>query len=139
MENIKSKIDDALFLWDNGRKESAFLLAVVCVAALSKHRYPSAKDGEAFIKTFRSFNSFTLSVEFRGKLESIEYIFYKWIRCSLIHEGEIPFDILIMEDANPESMSIRAGGYPEFTLKIGTGWFFLIINSILNVSEIKKQ
>lgn len=138
MESIKSKIDDALFLWGNGRKESAFLLAVVCVAALSKQLYPSEKDGEAFKKTFRSFYRFTLSVEFRGKLEPIEYIFYKWIRCALVHEGEIPFDILIMDDSNQESLSIRAGGYPEFTLKIGTGWFFLITNYILNIGEVKK-
>jgi hypothetical protein len=128
------------FLWSNNRKESAFLLAVVCIAAVSKKRYRLEKDGDAFRKTFRDFQkNVTLSVEFRGKLESIENIFYKWVRCELIHEGEIPIDITFMEDVKPRSMSIRAGGSPSINLKIGTGWFFHIVNSLRESSESKNS
>ncbi len=140
MQKIRDKIQDAIVLWKNDRKESAFLLAVVCVAALSKKRYPLEKDGEAFKKTFRDFErNITLKVEFRGQLESSENIFYKWIRCQLIHEGEIPIDITFIEDVQPGSMSVGAGGKPNFVLRIGSGWFSHIINSVMDSPEIKNS
>ncbi len=139
MNGIKSRINDAIFLWDNERKESAFLLAVVSVAALSKQRYPYDKDGDAFGKTFQDFRKIGTSIEFRGQQVPIETIFYKWIRCNLVHEGELPFDIEFLIDTEPNTMSIRAGGYPEYILKIGTGWFFHLINSLLESNELNNN
>src|SRR5580698_1075904 len=98
MSGIKTRINDAIFLWDNNRKESAFILVLISLAALSKMRYPTNKDGDAFRKVFQDFRKGSLKIEFRGELESIENIFYEWIRCYLIHEAEIPFDIEFIED-----------------------------------------
>ena len=135
MTGIRKRIDDANFLWSNGRKESAFLLILIAFASLSRLRYPKYqyRDNEAFMKLFRDFNKISVRVEYRGKLEPIENIFYKWIRCQLIHEGGLPMDLEFIDGGT----SIRAGGAPEFVLKLGTGWFVSIMNSILNSSEVK--
>jgi hypothetical protein len=138
MQKIEKKIEDAIFLWNNDRRESALIIAMVCIASLSRKRYPLEKDGEAFKKMFRDFRGhINIQVEYRGKLEPIETIFYKWIRCQLIHEAEMPFDIELIEDTKFGKMSIRAGGRPTFILQIGTGWFFHIIDSLLDSQEVK--
>lgn len=128
---IAKRIEDARFLWNNGRRESALLLSLICVAALSKKKYPNDNDGDAFRKIFKEFISpKTIEIEYRGNLESVEQIFYKWIRCQLVHEASFPFDIEFMEEKDANSFSLRAGGAPEYKLKIGVGWFYLILNSI---------
>jgi hypothetical protein len=35
----------------------------------------------------------------------------------------------------PRSMSVRAGGAPEYILKIGYGWFYHIVDSVLQAQE----
>jgi hypothetical protein len=65
------------------------------------------------------------------------------MRCQLVHEGGIPIDIEFMQDVQPGSMSVRAGGAPEFILKIGTGWFHHMIGSVAqaveNADEYSRQ
>jgi len=43
-----------------------------------------------------------------------------------------------MEDENPEWMSVRAGGAPEYILKIGHGWFHHLIGSVKSAPEYLK-
>lgn len=136
MKGINRRIEDADFLWKHGRKESAFLLVLVAIASISRLRYPSLKDGDAFRMVLKDFRTISIRVEYRGQLESIEQIFYKWVRCQLIHEGELPGDIEFQQDIENSSMSIRAGGAPEYILKIGTGWFFHFINSVKMSKEM---
>jgi hypothetical protein len=70
-----------------------------------------------------------ISVEYRGKLWSTEEVFDKWLRCNLVHEGELPIDIQFMDESKPGIMSFRAGGAPEYVLKIGCGWFHFLMNT----------
>jgi hypothetical protein len=53
----------------------------------------------------------------------------------LVHEGELPLDIEFMRDDKPGSMSVRAGGVPEYILKIGHGWFDHMIGSVIKALE----
>jgi hypothetical protein len=130
MKEILNRLYDAEFLWKNGRKESAFLLGLIALAAASRYKYPTIKsDREAFEKFFKDFNDHVLNVEFRGECEPIEKIFYKWMRCELVHEGGLPADIKFMKEEKYGTMSIRAGGKPDYILKIGEGWFFHIVQS----------
>ncbi len=47
--SIKARIEDAEALWQHGRKEGAWVLALVAAAATSRKRYPRPiKDNEAF-------------------------------------------------------------------------------------------
>jgi hypothetical protein len=136
MSSIQNRIDDAQFLWDSGRHEGAFLAALIAVAAVSRRRYPTMKDRERFERFFRDCHSVRLSVEYRGECHEIEHVFYKWLRCELVHEGALPVDIQFMSESDPGSMSVRAGGAPEYVLKIGHGWFQHMIASVTRAPEV---
>ena len=135
MTGIRSRIDDAILLWEKGRHEGAFLNALIAVAAIARKRYPKTKDREAFEQFLKDSHTARLSVEYRGECYPIEHIFYKWLRCHLVHEGEIPIDIQFTQDTQNGLMSVRAGGAPEFILKIGTGWFHHMISFVVQASE----
>lgn len=124
---ISKRLEDAEFLWNSKRKESAFILTFISFASLAKDRYPNLKDKEGFLKFFQDNFSIKLGIEYQGKIESIEDIFYKYFRCSFIHEGALPIDIEFIDD---DSTSIRAGGKPEYILKIGGGWFYTFTNIV---------
>ena len=132
--SIRARIEDALFLWDNARLEGAFLSALAAVAATARRQFPDRKavsDREAFERFLTGAHSVRISVEYRGKCHSVEHILYKWLRCELVHEGGIPVDIQFMADDQPGSMSVRAGGAPEYVLTISHGWFHYLINSVV--------
>lgn len=135
MSSIQNRSDDALLLWDNGRHEGAFLTALIAVAATARRRYPKMKDRESFEQFLKDCHSVRLSVEYRGQCQEIEHIFYKWLRCELVHEGTLPVDIQFMSEDEPGSMSVRAGGAPEYILKIGHGWFHHMIGAVMNAPE----
>ena len=135
MSGIQKHIDDSLFLWDNGRHDSAFLIALIAVAAVARRRYPQMKDGESFEQFLRDTNLRITGVEFRGNLQPLEHIFYKWLRCELVHEASLPVDIQFMAESELGWMSIRAGGAPEYVLKIGHGWFHHMIGSVKQSRE----
>jgi hypothetical protein len=139
MSGIRNRIDDAILLWDKGRQEGAFLSALIAVAATARKRYPETRDREAFEQFLRDSHTVTLSVEYRGECQPIEHVFYKWLRCQLVHEGGIPVDIQFMQDVQPGSMTVRAGGAPEYILKIGTGWFHHMIGSVVKAPENSDQ
>ncbi len=139
MNGIKNRIDDAILLWDKGRQEGAFLSTLIAVAATARRRYPKTRDREAFEQFLKDSHTVRLSVEYRGECHPIEHVFYKWLRCQLVHEGGIPIDIQFMQDAQPGSMSVRAGGTPDYILKIGSGWFHHMIASVVQAPENADQ
>jgi hypothetical protein len=139
MSGIRRRIDDAILLWDKGRHEGAFLIVLIAVAATARKRYPKTKDREAFEQFLKDFHTVRLSVEYRGECHPIEHVFYKWLRCQLVHEAGILLDIQFMQDAQPGSMSVRTGGAPEYILKIGTGWIYHMIGSVVQAPENADQ
>ena len=120
--SLKVRLDDAQRLWDEGRSESALVLLLTTVAACSRVGAggKSGSDRQQFEDYFKSGISVRLSVEFRGELWPIESIFYKWMRCELVHAGGLPVDLELMPD---EGLTVRAGGEPEYVLKVSRGWF----------------
>lgn len=132
--SIISRIDDAMVLWDSGRLEGAFLSALAAVAATSRRQFPDRKavnDREAFERFLAGTSSTRITVEYRGEFHSVEHVLYKWLRCELVHEGGIPIDIQFMPDSEPDSRTIRAGGAPEYILKISHGWFHHLIKAVI--------
>ena len=79
----------------------------------------------------------SMGVEYRGECQEIEHIFYKWLRCQLVHEGDLPVDLEFTPEDEPNTMSLRAGGAPEYILKIGHGWFHEIVRCVVNTLENK--
>lgn len=132
---IRTRIEDALFLWGNGHQEGAFLSALIAVAATARRVFPDRKtvsDRESFERFLADAHSVRISVEYRGECHPVEHIFYKWLRCELVHEGGVPVDIQFMPDDKPGFMSIRAGGDPEYILKISHGWFHHLVHTIVS-------
>lgn len=100
--SIKERIKDAEILWQVGRKEGAWILALVATAATSRKRYPKKTsglmDGEAFKSFIRGYvptiiygkpspDGFDAQIIFDKT--SFEEIMYKHLRCYLLHEGKL--------------------------------------------------
>lgn len=135
--SIENRVKDAELLWKNDRKEGAFMIALIAVAATARKRYPypAFSDKDSFIKFLQDSRSgMMVHVEFRNVCRPIEEIFYKWIRCQLVHEGELPFDIEFMDDKN-DGMNVRACGYPEFKLLVGYNWINYLIHAVVKAPE----
>jgi hypothetical protein len=131
--SVGERVDDARLLWDAGRREGAVLVALVAVAARARQDYPRRiGDREAFERFIRARFRPRISVEFRGKLRSLEHIFYNWMRCELVHEGGLPVDLRFKNDAPPGELSLRAGGAPEYVLLISPGWFEQLVDWALS-------
>ena len=99
--SIRTRIEDAEFLYKNGRKDGALLSILVALAATSRKRYPKTikeKDGDAFT-TFlgeeltKRIGVGKFMVKFRNKMILLQDLFYKFVRCELAHEAQIPEDI----------------------------------------------
>src|SRR5437870_1470047 len=132
MKEIRERVDDALLLWTGGRREGAFLLALVAFAARARREVPrSLGDREAFEQFFRDRFPIRLSVEFREELQPLERILYKWFRCELVHQGGLPVDVRFKEGTSPGELSVRAGGNPDYVLLVSTGWFHQLIGLAL--------
>jgi hypothetical protein len=44
-------------------------------------------------------------------------------------------DIAFMPDSAPGSLSVRAGGAPEFLLKVSEGWFHHLVGAVVRAPE----
>jgi hypothetical protein len=128
--SIRARVEDALFLYQSGRYEGAFLNALVAVAATARRESPerSLSDRECFEKFLDKRQRGIMKIEYRGELHTVPHIFYKWFRCELIHEGKLPIDVQFIETDN---LTVRAGAAPEYVLKISHGWFHWLINSVV--------
>jgi hypothetical protein len=127
--SICSRVEDAIFLYENGRYEGTFLSILVAVAATSRKEYPNMpSDREQFERFLNSRWRGVMAVEYRGECYPIPQIFYKWFRCELVHEGGLPVDIELLDT---DAMSLRAGGHPEYVLKISRGWFHWLVQSVI--------
>ncbi len=100
--SIKERIKDADILFKIGRKEGALLLVLVTIAATSRKRYPETKiksDGQAFKKFVSEEMSkyapgwkedSKVQIKFRGRPLWMPHELYKYVRCNLAHEAELP-------------------------------------------------
>ena len=125
-------------LYQNDRYEGAFLTALVAVSATARREDPDKKmtDRECFETFLDKKWRGALKVEFRGELHTIFHIFYKWFRCELVHEGGLPIDI---EFIKSKELTLRAGGTPDYILKISHGWFHWLIETVVEASCNKEE
>jgi hypothetical protein len=100
--NVKDLLDDAGLLWIHNRKESALALVLIAVAATARKRYPRpVPDGEAFKRFVVDESRHITGLEYdmpvprpdpTGYSASVPLseVLYKYLRCQLVHEGELP-------------------------------------------------
>jgi len=98
--SIKNRIKDAQILYANGQREGALLSVLIAVAATSRRRYLKDKDKEAFTKFVgEEMKTITghvtnYSIKFRNEVMPLQNLLYKFIRCELAHEAQLPEDII---------------------------------------------
>lgn len=124
--SIKIQVDDSIFLIKNQRYLGALTNLMLAVAASSRKAFPKGvtpsvkfpndqmRDGEAF-KIFLSSSiremlfgdygesnseSTGICVSFRGQSYDLADILYKFYRCELVHEGELPEDVKFVPPPN---------------------------------------
>jgi hypothetical protein len=140
--SIRRRVEDALALHDLCRFDGALLCALVAAAATARKEEPSKKVSErACFESFLAKGAarMIVGVEFRGELHSIPHIFYKWLRCELVHEGGIPMDIEFVGDIGSKQLSLRAGGAPHYVLQLSHGWFFEILRLVKTASVNRDE
>jgi hypothetical protein len=128
---VRRRVDDALALHQAGRFDGALLSALVAAAATARREIPDRVVGdrecfETFLGKSKACQHI-LAVEYRGEPHSIPHIFYKWLRCELVHEGSLPVDIEFVGDSNDGTLSLRAGGAPDYVLQLSHGWLFEVL------------
>lgn len=159
--SIKQQVEDALFLAKNGRHLGALTNLMLAVAASSRKTFPKGQiksikepakmmgDGEAFTLFLGGrirkilFGDFGgpdtgnsgISVNFKGNQLDVAYILYKYYRCELVHEGELPEDIEFSPPADDRNMEISNGGVSVSistgnTMKLDYGWIGLLVNAV---------
>jgi hypothetical protein len=139
--SIRRRVEDAVELYKLNRFEGALLCALVAAAATARKEQPNKNvgDRECF-EEFLAKGPFQRigGVEFRGKLHTIPHIFYKWLRCELVHEGGVPIDIEFVGDESSGVLSLRAGGAPSYVLKLSHGWLFEIMH-LVKTSSVNED
>lgn len=119
---------DARLLWQDERWEGGFLMALVAVAARARQEHPRPMtERDAFERFVRSRFQMRWSVEYRDDQWDLESVFYKWMRCELVHEGGLPVDLRFMEDVEADALAVRAGGAPSHVLLVSPGWFHQLL------------
>jgi hypothetical protein len=102
--SVKERLDDARILYDNNRREGALLSVLIAVAATSRKRYPqrTLTDRDAFTR-FVGEEMLTITrvvqnfnVNYRGQMRPLQDFLYKFVRCQLAHEAELPADIIFV-------------------------------------------
>jgi hypothetical protein len=137
--SIQNRLEDAQLLWSAGRLEGAFVSVLIAVAGAARRTFPNQKgDRQAFEDFLRQGWFERISVEYRGEIHPVYHIFYKWFRCELIHEGALAIDVEFMSDPEPGVPSIRAGGAPDYILKVSKRWFNELLGTVMN-AEVNRD
>ena len=159
--SIKQQIEDAAFLAQHGRHLGALTNLMLAVAASSRRALPKGTkslerpteeigDREAFTQFLGGrirrllFGNFDgpefatsgISVSFKGKQYDVAYILYKFYRCELVHEGELPEDIeFIPSKIEPRFGSATKGLQVSISsgdkLALDHGWINLLIEAVV--------
>jgi len=129
---IDRRIDDAEFLWRAGRHEGALLSALVAFAATSRRVRPKQQekyDAVAFKKLFQEQLPSGWSVTFRGELTSMDVLFYKWLRCELVHAGGLPIGLSF--DPTDESGIFTMALRDDLPIAVSTAWYHSLVLSVI--------
>lgn len=160
---IREQIEDASFLAHNGRYIGALTTLMLAVAASARRTFPKGTlSYENPEKTMSDRESFTLflggrirkilfgdhggpdkgasgiSVHFRGAQHDLAYILYKYYRCELIHDGELPEDVEFNTEKQPEIDLNTSNRGLRVSISTGNkmvhdcGWINLLLEAVIN-------
>lgn len=151
--SIRARIEDTAILYTIGRPEAALLCALTAVAATSRKRYPlgakSLRDAQKPMGDTEAFTQFlkdempricgvrNFTISFRGKMLQLEEVLYKWVRCQLAHEAELPCDVYFGPDSKPGATT--TGIALDGSLTLSHGWLDRIVDAVVYAPENKDE
>jgi hypothetical protein len=161
--SIKQQVEDALFLANNGRYMGALANLMLAVAASARKAFPQGTkskenpvkdmgDREAFCLflggrmrkiLFGDFGGADMGkggmiINFKGKQYDIEYILYKFYRCELVHNGDLPEDIEFQPPQANAGLTVGGGGVEVSIISWGQKmvldyrWIDLLVKSVMH-------
>jgi len=161
--SIKIQVEDAIFLADNNRYLGALTNLMLAIAASSRKTFPKGNtgslkdpskkmgDSEAFTLFIGGrirkllFGDFSgpqtgnsgISVNFKGKQYDLAFILYKFYRCELVHEGELPEGIEFSAPDPSGQLTVSNSGL-SVSISCGDkmildyGWIQLLVEAVVN-------
>ena len=99
--SIRTRLEDALCLWNAGRKEGAWIQVLIAAAATARLRYPRPiGDKDAFTRFIREVTMTILDPSqparaapgigmLLGDYMTLDELIYVHMRCHLLHEAEL--------------------------------------------------
>jgi len=138
---IQDRINDAQLLWEHEHHEGALLNVLVAVAASARKQYPKLKDRESFVaflepEIVKISRISMAGIAFRDKMWTPAELFYKWFRCQLVHEGELPIDAQFVDKGS--ALFVQAGGDPGPPLQISYAWFWVLVRAVTEATINKE-
>lgn len=160
---IREQVEDASFLAQNGRYVGALTTLMLAVAASARRTFPKGtkssekpkdemSDREAFTLFLGGrirkilFGDFGgpdegtsgISVSFRNAQHDVAYVLYKYYRCELVHDGELPEDVEF-SGANQHSTGLNISNCGlQVSISTGNkmvldhGWIDLLREAVTN-------
>ena len=104
--SVRDRLEDARVLTQAGRIEGAFIQVLIAAAATSRKRYKKEEwdDNQAFknfiydeMGVITKGPKYKVIFPFQGKQMPLEDILYTHLRCQLLHEGEMPKEIVFTQ------------------------------------------
>jgi hypothetical protein len=151
--SIRQRLDDAMFLWNNGRKDGAWIQVLIAAAATSRKRFPKSRDGEAFRAFIREVTptifdanapavpggiSISFYGEIRGDGIELDRLIYAHLRCNLVHEAVLAEEVKICHSHVIDGKlvaELHGRGNKEIPLTIPDFWVLHLAKAIAEAPE----
>ena len=142
--SIRDRVCEAEMLWNSGRKEGAWIQAMIATAATARKRYPRPmRDSDSFKSYIRDV-CFTIvsgnphpqggRVLFQFGDRAFEDILYEDFRCSWIHEGKLDGIGLTETRQVSEDQVIQTLVVGQFS-QLPDHWVLNLLNAIRSSPE----
>lgn len=161
--SVRQQVEDATFLAQNERYVGALTLLLLAVAASARKCFPKGTkslekpakdmgDQEAFTLFLGGrickvlfgnhggpeYGSSGIAVGFKGHTYDLAYMLYKFYRCELVHEGELPEDVEFVPQQGTVTISTNTGNSGLSVsisnankLVLDHGWIDLLIAAVV--------
>jgi hypothetical protein len=146
--SIRERLEDAQVLWNNDRRQGAWIQVLIAAAATSKLRFAQQSDGDAFRQFIREVTPtivegvspavpggirVILNAESLAQIELAQVV-YKHLRCNLLHEAVMPADVRLSESRMVDGKLVAdfQGGSP---LVIPDFWVLHLAKAVASAPE----
>lgn len=133
---IRERFDDAVNLYHSGRYEGSLISTLIAIAGAARRHFPRPiQDNKAFADYIEEQTGHILEcIVTDQKSLTVGEVFYKFYRCNLIHEAELPANIIL--DVNDPGCTIRPA-LPGWSFSLG--WLFKLWEILIQDRVLRPQ